>query len=49
MPVIASALFIVVAAYACYDRSKLYSRASSLALFAMMVSLPLTVLVERVL
>lgn len=49
MPVIASALFIVVAAYACYDRSKLYSRASSLALFVMMAALPLTLLVEAVL
>lgn len=49
MPVITSALFIAIAAYACYDRSKLYSRASSLALFATMVSLPLTVLVEAAL
>ena len=49
MPVAASALFVVVAAYACYDRSKLYSGASSLALFAMMATMPLTVLVERVL
>jgi len=49
MPVIASALFVVVAAYACHERAKIFGRASSLALFAMMVSLPLTVLVERVL
>ena len=49
MPVIASALFVVVAAYACHERAKIFGRTSSLALFATMAALPLTVLVEGLL
>lgn len=49
MTMIASALFIAVAAYACHERTKIFGRASSLALFAMIATLPLTVLLERVL
>lgn len=49
MPVIASALFVAVAAYACHERAKIFGRTSSLVLFAVMATLPLTVLVERVL
>lgn len=49
MPVITSALFAAVAAYACHERAKVFGRTSSLALFAMIATLPLTVLVERVL
>lgn len=49
MPVIASALFVVVAAYACHERTKVLGRASSLVLFTMIATVPLTVLVEGVL
>lgn len=49
MLVAASALFTVVAAYACHERAKIFSKPSSLALLAMIASLPLTVLLERVL
>lgn len=49
MTMIAGTLFIAVAAYACHERAKIFSRASSLAVFAMIASLPLTVLLERVL
>ena len=46
---IASTLFVVVAAYACHERAKIFGRASSLALFAMIATLPLTALAERAL
>ena len=49
MPVITSALFIAVAAYACHERAKIFGKLSSLALFAMIASLPSIVLLERVL
>lgn len=46
---IVSTLFIAVAAYAYHERAKIFGRTSSLVLFAVMATLPLTVLVERVL
>ena len=49
MTMIASTLFTAVAAIACHERANIFGKLSSLALFAMMVSLPLTVLVEAVL
>ena len=49
MTMIVSTLFIAVAAYACHERAKIFSKPSSLALFAMIASLPLIVLLERVL
>ena len=49
MTMIAGTLFAAVAAYACHERAKTFGRASSLALFAMIATLPLTALLERVL
>lgn len=49
MTMIAGTLFAALAAYACHERAKIFGRLSSLALFVMIASMPLILLLERVL